>query len=432
MLKNIWSLLTLGSLLVISVISCVKEENKIGDDLINGQNTVTLFTDTIEISTRIKIVDSVKSANLNYSTLGAINDPKFGKTSASLYSELFLEQNNIDFGSSATLDSIVLILPYLGYYGDTTSNQSFKIYEVNETIDTFKVYSNQSYTTSDLIGDYTFNPHPVKSGTGSNEKFGELRIPLLNTFGQKIFSKSGQPELENDDNFKAFIKGIAIIPDNNQAVSEGALFTFDYQKIKARMFYSVGATQDSINFVFTNSTQHLNTYNHFDYQNSEAALSFGQLNAEDLYIQGLAGLEIEVDFPNIEQLQDSLGGESVAINRAVLQVHRSTDTLSNFKAPNLLLVNEYRKPSGNDAGDLNYYQILDGNKVGGLYNTDENLYNFTITRYFNQRLKGLSSEKLYLRSYSYRALERVILSGVSGADDNKKMKLNVVYTVNDN
>lgn len=431
MLKNFGSRLTLATLLVISIISCVKEENKIGDDLIDGQNTSTIFTDTIEVSTKIKIVDSVKSANLNYSILGAINDPKFGKTNTALYSQLFLEQNNINFGTNYTFDSIVLILPYLDYYGDTTSNQNFKVYEVSETIDTFKTYSNQSYQISDLISnDLSFIPHPVASNSGSEESFGELRIPLTEAFGQKILSKSGLPELENDDNFKEFIKGIAIIPDNNHSIGEGALFTFDYQKIKVQLFYQIGTIPDSINFVFTNSTQHLNAYNH-EYSGSEASSSFGQLNTENIYIQGLAGLEVEVDFPNIDQLQAALGGESVAINKAVLQMNRSTDTVAMYSAPTLLLANEYRKPSDGSTDEYNYYQILDGNKVGGLYQSDENLYNFTITRYLNQRLKGLSSEKLYLRSYTYRALDRVILSGVSGTDENKKMKLNVVYTVND-
>lgn len=431
MLANIWSRLALSTSLIISVISCVKEENKIGDNLIDGQNTSTIFTDTIEVTTRIKLVDSVKSANLNYSVLGAINDPKFGKTNTALYSQLFLEQNNINFGSGTTLDSIVLILPYLDYYGDTTNNQQFKIYEVSETIDTFKVYSNESYTISDEIGDHTFTPHPVVSGSGSDETFGDLRIPLHNAFGEKILSKSGQSELENDDNFKEYIKGIAIIPENNHPSGNGSLFTFDYQKIKVRMFYTTGSTQDSINFVFTNSTEHLNAYNH-EYSGTEAEGSLSQINTENIYIQGLAGLEIEVDFPNIEQLQTALGGESVAINKAVLQVHRSTDTLANYTAPTLLLANEYRKPKDDSEGEFNYYQILDGNKVGGLYESDENLYNFTITRYLNQRLKGLSSEKLYLRSFTYRALDRVVLSGVSETDENKKMKLNVVYSVNDN
>lgn len=431
MFKHIWSRLTLGTLLVISVISCVKEENKIGDDLVGGVNTITQFIDTVEISTKIKIVDSVKSANLNYSIIGAINDPKFGKTNASLYSQLFLEQNNIDFGGTQ-FDSIILILPYQDYYGDTTSNQQFKIYEVSETIDTFKTYSNSTYETSDVIGDYTFTPHPVESTSGSTETFGDLRIPILPAFGNKIFSKSGLAELENDDNFKEYIKGFAIIPENNHAQEEGALFTFDYQKIKFRLFYTSPVTgQDSINFVCTNSSQRLNSYDHLNYQGSEASLSFNQLNTENLYIQGLAGLEIEVDFPNIGNLQETLGGESVVINKAVLQAHRTTDTLVNYTASVALLANEYRKPNDGSTDEFNYYQILDGNKLGGLYDSDENLYNFTITRYLNQRIKGLSSEKLYLRSFTYRALDRVVLSGVSGSDDTKKMKLNIVYTVNE-
>lgn len=430
MLKNLWSRLTLATLLVISIISCVKEENKIGDDLIDGQNTSIIFTDTIAVSTKIKRVDSVKSANLNYSILGGINDPKFGKTNTALYSQLFLEQNNIDFGTGAVFESITLILPYLDYYGDTTNTQTFNIHEVTEVIDTFKTYSNQSYLTSDIIGNYSFTPHPVSSSSGSEENFGELRIPLSAAFGEKIFSKSGLSELENDDNFKEFIKGIAIIPENNHPIGEGALFTFDYQKIKARLFYKVGSIQDSINFVFTNSTQHLNAYNH-EYTGTEAGASIDPSNTENIYIQGLAGLEVEVDFPNIDQLQVALGGESVAINKAVLQVHRSTDTVAMYTAPTLLLANEYRTPSNGSSDEFNYYQILDGNKVGGLYQSDENLYNFTITRYLNQRLKGLSSEKLYLRSFTYRALDRVILSGVSGTDENKKMKLNVVYSKND-
>ncbi|MGB0870613.1 MAG: DUF4270 domain-containing protein [Flavobacteriales bacterium] len=425
MLKTFWGKLTLLTLASMVIFSCVKETNTIGDDLIGGQDTETIFTDTIQVTTSVKVIDSVNSANKNFVMIGAINDPKFGKTESNLFSQVLLEKNNIDFGAGANLDSIVLILPYSGYYGDTTSSQTFNIHEVTEVIDTFKQFSHQNYAyDASPIGTSTFVPH-VKSG----DSYNSLRIKLDDSFGEKIFSKSGQAELKDDESFKDFIKGLAIIPENNHNSEEGALFIVEFQNIKMRLFYNTPTSSDSINFVFTSSSEHLNEYKH-NYAGTPAGATIGTEDNELLFLQGLSGIETVVDFPTIHSLQESLGGSSVTINKAFLQIYRTTDTLENFRPSLSLLINEFRKPTSGTSEDLNYYPILD-DASNGVYDQEENVYRFNITRYLSDRmLNDNSNEKLYIRNQSYTSLFRTVMKGVDPVNGNKKMTLNVVYTKN--
>lgn len=433
MLNTFWTKIVLIILTTIGITSCVKEVNTIGDDLIGGQETVTIFTDTIQVSTFVKRVDSVKSSNQNFVMIGAINDPKFGKTTTKLYSQVLLEKNNIDFGAGVSLDSIVLLMPYASFYGDSTSEQNFKIYEVNEKIDTFKTYSNQSYSTSTLLGEHTFTPRLKITNDDGDQEFSTLRIPLNSDFGQRILDQSGQPALENDDNFKDFFNGLSIEPANNHSQGQGGLFVFEFEKLKVRLFYNTPSSSDSIDFVFTSSSEHLGNFTHENnYSGTEAGNAINKVNSENLYLQGLAGLQTVIDFPTLDSLQNSLGGKSVTINKAFLQIYRTTDTLEIFKPSTGFLLNEYRLPKDGSSTDSNYYPIIDDN-VGGFYNQEDNLYTFNITRYLSRRMLDVQNkEKLYLRNNTYTSLQSTVLKGVSEINGDQKMTLNVIYTKNKN
>ncbi|RLD36374.1 MAG: hypothetical protein DRI74_09140, partial [Bacteroidetes bacterium] len=135
-------LITLGSL-----VSCDKPGD-IGEDLVvldDNKLNVT-FTDTLTINAYSVIVDSVTTNKLKYNLLGSYYDGVFGTTTASIYTQMRLSDNNVDFGANAVCDSVILSLDYYGFYGDTASEQTLRAYEVDE-----KMYPDSLYFSNDTL-----------------------------------------------------------------------------------------------------------------------------------------------------------------------------------------------------------------------------------------------------------------------------------------
>ena len=67
--------------------------------------------------------------------MGSYQDPKFGKVEASVYTEFRLPGLNPNFGdpTQIVIDSFVLALEYVGYYGDLSA-QNFEVYKLTDSI----------------------------------------------------------------------------------------------------------------------------------------------------------------------------------------------------------------------------------------------------------------------------------------------------------
>ncbi|MFA5781348.1 MAG: DUF4270 family protein, partial [Bacteroidales bacterium] len=108
-----------------------------------------VFCDTITLVAYSVKEDSIRTDETVYNLLGSNYDPIFGKNSASFYSQARLSSNNANFGSNPVLDSIVLSLLYKGIYGDTSAQQTVKVYELAENIYKDSVYySNREILTT--------------------------------------------------------------------------------------------------------------------------------------------------------------------------------------------------------------------------------------------------------------------------------------------
>mgnify|MGYP001942384262 CR=1 FL=1 len=397
------------------LVACEKEENNLGDELIVGSILEHFSSDSTEIITTYKRIDSVNTLNPNFPIIGSSYDEEFGRTTASLYSELHLSQNEIEFGDNANLDSIVLFLKYTGYYGDTTLNQHFKIHELSENIDTIKKFSNQTYETGGLIGDIFFTPSVRSVTTVDGEEsvaFLSQPLRLNDVFGESILSQSGTDVLSDNENFTAFFKGLYIEPQNNFGLNEGALFTVNYESSIVKLYYTNDTGSDSLNFVFNTSTKSLNHYEH-DYTGSNALSSLQtDTNTENLYIQSLAGMDIKLELPDLSAL------DSAYINKAVLIIPRSQDTVANFKTYTRLRAAHY------DEEEDEYKTIIDN--PGGAFLADNNTYEFIVTRYIQEIVSGKTTENLYIRSSSNFSGAKTILNGVNHPDN--KIKLHLTYS----
>ncbi len=404
------------------------------------------FSDTATISAYSMIEDSIRSDETTYNLLGSYNDPVFGKTYASTYTQLQLSSNNVNFGNNPVLDSIVLCLQYKNYYGDIKQSQTLKVYEITESIyKDSSYYSTRKISIGDKIGEITYIPNQedsvVVNGINSAP---HLRIKLYNSFGQKILAASGTSYLSDNTNFLNFIKGIYLTskpesepldPDNTAIIYYNLLSS---SSVSGIIFYYQNSDEDSLEYRFdiNEGCARFNNFEHYNYDNADISLK--QQMAGDtlkgdsiLYVQSMAGVKVKIKFPFIENFSQP---NKIAVNMAelVLKVDNNDLNIDKYNPPlRLTLVRidenglsntipDFPDPLNPTNSEIEYF--------GGFYDTSSKEYKFRISYYIQDLINGtLKDYGLYLIVYgSAGQANRVILNGSKRSINN--MKLQLTYT----
>ncbi|MCK4639308.1 MAG: DUF4270 family protein, partial [Bacteroidales bacterium] len=133
--------------ITILILSCNKEFDKIGLDIQPAEDKLNVkYNDTTTLVTYSVREDSIPTGNSSVSLLGSYKDPIMGKSTASIYTQLRLSIAGYNFGEAPILDSLILSLAYSGSYGDTTTPQTVKVYELSG-----KLYPDSSYYSNHNI-----------------------------------------------------------------------------------------------------------------------------------------------------------------------------------------------------------------------------------------------------------------------------------------
>ncbi len=411
--------------------SCEKPED-IGQNVVAlpGEELNVHFTDTVTIQTHSYIIDSVPTTGTKSQVLGSINDPYFGSSVASLYTQLRLANNDLDFGTNPVCDSIILGIDYVGFYGDTNAVQRLKVYRLDEDMyfDT-SYYSNYTvaYQATPLFDDdIVFNLTDSVFILGGKAK-PHLRIPLNKSFGDEIVSLSGQSELSNNEEFLKYLKGLYITTD--KILNGGGFAYVDLLSNYSRLtLYYHNDDEDSLyeHFLINQNCAYFNNFNHFDYQDANQDFINQVINNDttlgmtELYLQSMAGVRTYLDFPFIDNLKKE---NQLAIHKAelIVQVSDKSDTLS-YPAPYKISV------VGIDSKGNNIFltDYLEGaGFYGGAYKESGNQYVFNITHTIQQLLlesKEIYGLRLIIAGESVIA-NRLILNGNKTTSDNTKLRL---------
>ena len=162
------------------------------------------------------------------------------------------------------LDSSQLWLAYqYDFYGDTTQQQTFNIYQVTEDLYKDSAYfsNHQEQVASAPFETYSFTPHPRTSSLNDHGATVSpfLRIPISNTWTQNIFNQSNMPALSSDAAFHQFMKGIYI-----EAASGDALLRFIPKDSLTRftLYYHIGTTPKTFSFVINTTTAYYSYFTH--------------------------------------------------------------------------------------------------------------------------------------------------------------------------
>lgn len=258
MLRNFPGLYTCTFIfLLLTTFGCAKiDTTSLGSDLIPAVDNVTTFADTLEVrGTQGSFTDNSRVTIADLHVLGAItNDPVFGKVQAEVFMELKPTFYPYYFGSAGDIidpaindstgfDSAVLCLSVKSYYGDTMNPQKFHVYAIRKSNTDFadSLYllnyrpDNGDWETSmnqidsgltevdpKRLPDTIYYPGSAKVTTTN-----QVRIKLKKDFLDELIadrdtSAAANGRYRSDANFRSFLKGFAIVPD--QSTSPNGLF----------------------------------------------------------------------------------------------------------------------------------------------------------------------------------------------------------------
>ena len=181
--------------------------------------------------------------------LGSYLDPLFGSVKSNIALQYRLTSIiTSSFGDNVTADSVVLILPYVGYYGDTTQNINIEVFDLGEDIfiDS-SYYSNTNFVSSDILYSGSKNVRPNKTVYTTGDTLPpHLRIRLDNVFFEQNLLNTDVANLSSNDNFIQHFKGLLIKPSSTVGINSAILyFNLLSEFSKIEVYYK----NDSINSI---------------------------------------------------------------------------------------------------------------------------------------------------------------------------------------
>ncbi len=362
------SALYLTVMLVLALTAC-NDSSDIGSELIQGNLSDIVYTDTITIeATTItqesEIVYTEVTANqpVNY-LFGKLDSPIFGTAESSIYTEIRMisgfnsssQEAIFDSLAFATFDSLILSLEYdsVRTYGDTLLPQSLEVFRLSESMDNNATYySDQDFMTfATPIGSVSgFLPRPRQQyelveprGMSDTDTtlVRTLRVPLDPALGMELLNFDSTT-FANSENFLTAFQGIKIVPGAGNQTMLG--FALNSTQTYMKLYYKLNGESRSIRFVVDALSTKFNHFDH-DYTGSfvEPYIDDAVQGEDLIFTQGMSGVRTSIAFPYIQDLGD------VAVNNAELELTYAFDVPMNdttlYNAP-VRLVLSYEDEDG--------------------------------------------------------------------------------------
>ena len=294
-------------LLLISIVAffaaCDKDFNEIGLDVIGDDHFGLIKDDSQTVLAYNTTTGQVETSNLPINSLGYYNNPFFGKTEASVVSQVLLDTVNQTIGANPTVTKVELSLPYFSRLiskdattGDSTyeldSIQGFSIANDKKVFNKIKlsVYEN-NYTLRDLDAAQNFldiqryysgetavfdtYKNPVRlnddSNLAQNDEFTYsaaeiktyktvdgaqvvdtrsvpgMRLKLRNNFFQdKLFGAGAAGKFFNNSIFKDYFRGLYFKAEASSASpNQGSMSLLNFKQGKIIVTYTITVTSSA-------------------------------------------------------------------------------------------------------------------------------------------------------------------------------------------
>lgn len=428
--------------------SCNKDISLSLDDV--NEDIAVSFIDSITVNTSTFQLDYMPSASMGTVLVGQIIHPELGSVKSSSYLKLTLDSYSDNIPNDAVFDSVNLVLrPHSSryYYGDTTQRQSLAIHRVTQEIVMTNLLSSiDSYkapvyvTGSTIFNNQKFSYQNTALGAGtfipSVYSLDSISVRLNDNFGKEIFDmvNTNDYNVSNTEAFQNYIKGIAIVPgENNTAVlglSDTVNIHINYSYTGTDGFKTTGKK------VITTSGSAYQ-YNNIEYDRTGTA--FANLSATNreltasetnntFFAQSGSGIVTKISMPSLNEF---MFNENISVNKAELVIETESVTYGAFPAPTSLMllvtnknnipVNYVPVPLGNT---IQQAAFSPGNDVG-----ENNKYVFNLIEY----IKFVNSNRyvdtdLLISTVSPSIFSTVNTAKIATENGKPKIKLNIVYT----
>lgn len=423
-------------LLLIGFASCRKQPQQIGESLLPDSSNIQVeFSGSQNIVAEVQRVDSLSTKSAALALVGDLNDPHFGNSNLSFYTQIGLTSNSLQWGEGATTDSIVMQMLYSGYYGDTLTPLTLRIHEVTQDMagDSAIYYSNTSYEVGEEWANYTFTPRPMtKTFINGTDTIGYnvLQIPIDVALGDKFM----EGDFASNTDFLNYFKGLRFSCE--PVAGTGSICYFNLLNTKSYMRVYYHNDYDTTFYDFNVSDKYIR-FNHFDhdYSAAQAPIIFNDTATEYLYAQSTAGVRTKLLFPNLAQWAKDMN-TNVLVNEAKLILTGANDLINGvtndtaiFNQPVQLVV---VKANADGSYGILPDQLVGTSYFGGYYDPKTDQVWFRISEYVQDLiLAGPDAENngLYIYTYAgaYNA-KRWIFHGPNSPIDEYKMKLELIYS----
>jgi hypothetical protein len=418
--------------------NCKDDNNSLGLDLQPPGDKLGVHTsDTASVIAYSRVVDSIKTDETTLSLLGSIADPVFGVSTASFYTQVRLGQSAFSFGTSPIPDSLVLMLDYASFYGDSTAYVTVKVFELDEQIliDT-SYYSNQSLAlNSTLLAEKAFIPDYSDSVVVVEDTLGpHLRINLTDiTYSLAVkLLEAPSDSMASNSSFLNYFYGLYVVAE--PVNSGGQIIYLNLLSGLSKMtLYYHNIAADSLKFEYLINSN-CARFGHFDHDYSLGDPAFvaqvidkdSTLGKNVCYVQALAGVKTYIQFPAIKNYY---ANGSIAVNEARFFMSCSEPEPLLDVARLLIMVKK------NSDGSFDYLedQLNGEGYFGGYYDKNSHGYWFRITNTIQDLMRSEDTDygmEIYLSGGAVNS-ERVLLYGTDPALPDSvegRMKLVITYT----
>lgn len=441
-----------------SLAAC-KEKSIVKPDLIPDVDGINVFeAKDFTMSVRNEVYDSLVANSYDYPVvvLGQIaSDSYFGHTQAGVYMQFIPPIDYFTFPDNVKFDSVVLVVPYMGYaYGDTSRTdenhalhlRAYRINDPNFTLGdgTTQWNISQQFNTSALLGEGIVS---IKSLTDTlylangDTSVNLLRLKLNTDFVRNFTTE----QLATYDAFQSAFHGIYLAPDTTKLKNTLAYFAVaggsdpDYvnQTAHFKCYYhtDTDTTLKEAAFSYSKVVSTFSNYIGRNYNGTPAAAALTQ-GSDSVLVQGSPGFRSIVTI--------NLGNKipPAVINKAALTITLArTGDHERFSPPpqlSLTRINDDNTVSsiadildGSGSPSTGALDFIDGKpKVVTINGESYFQYTINLPREI-QRTLSAGENSLRLRittSQLYPAANRMVGYGTS-APDPLKMKFNVIYTL---
>jgi hypothetical protein len=373
----------LQALLVLN--SCKKR-----DDLISLKGGTIVpaelyFSDTLTVDCRTVREDSIPSRTSTHQLLvGKMNDPLFGVSQATTFTQIRLAQLNNLINKGDGVDSAFLYLSFtseVAKYGNIQSIQNLSLFELTEGFSNTKTYYSSdslAYSTTPIgnfSGVYNYKDSMVLVDSVKKKFSPGIKIPLTKEFAEKLLDADVNA-IRTQGDFANYIKGIAIKAMGNPAAGEGAVAAFNFKSPGTRIVVHYDKNK------FTNFTIDSNSLMFANYKISKQNPAIVSQKMQDnghfdtTYVQAMTGAKTYFTFPTLFSLTQN---EKLFIHKAelIIPIIRQASNAV-YPPPSRLLITQ---PNENTRLNLPIIDFISSSNYGGLYDSIQGQYKFGITRH---------------------------------------------------